>query len=85
MKTYTFPWHCEAASGELQLDISPKEIELIKAAYRDAFDRLEDSDSLVKIRRRALKQLPFYERGAKQDIRIYFPEEIKKEVDKEDE
>ena len=42
MKTYTFPWQCDAAFGELEPEISKKEVSLIKKAYRDAFSYLEE-------------------------------------------
>ena len=83
MKTYTFPWSCDAAYGDLELAISKNEVELIKKAYRDAFDMLSDVSYLSKLQKRAVKQLDFYEPDLDQDIRILFPEEITKEVDDE--
>ena len=84
MKTYTFKWQCDEAWGELELDISKEEVELIKEAYRDAFSYLEERSELDDIRERAVQELDFYEPGLEQDIRIYFPEEITDEVDEED-
>ena len=84
MKTYTFNWQCDEAWGELELELSKKEVELIKEAYRDAFSYLEERDELDGIRERAVQELDFYEPDLEQDIRIYFPEEITEEVDEED-
>lgn len=83
MKTYTFPWQCDEAYGELELEISAKEVKLIKAAYREAFECLEDDSDLDDLRARAVQELDFYDPDEDQDIRIYFPEEITDEVDEE--
>lgn len=84
MKTYTFPWSCDACYGTLELEISEEEVELIKEAYRNAFDQLGDDSDLDNVLERALEQLDFYEPDLDQDIRIYFPEEITEEVDEEE-
>lgn len=83
MKNYVFPWSCDEAYGELELEISNEEIELIKDAYRNAFACLEEVSDLDGIRGRAIEALDFYDPDAGQDIRIYFPEEITEEVDEE--
>ena len=83
MKTYTFPWQCDESYGELELEISKKEVNLIKSAYRDAFEYLEEVSDLDDLRERAVQQLDFYDPDEEQDIRIYFPEEITEEVDDE--
>ncbi|MBR3538698.1 MAG: hypothetical protein IKN79_06465 [Eubacterium sp.] len=82
---YTFCWQCDGASGELELELTDEEVELIKDAYRDAFAYLEECSDLDEIRERAVQQLDFYDPELEQDIRIYFPEVIIKEVDEEDE
>ena len=84
MKIYTFPWQCDEAYGELELEITEDEVELIKEAYLDGFGALEESDTLDDIRERAVMCLDFYDPDAGQDIRIYFPEEITDEVDEEE-
>ena len=83
MKTYTFPWQCDESYGDLELEISKKEVNLIKSAYRDAFECLEEVSDLDDLRERAVQQLDFYDPDEEQDIRIYFPEEITEEVDDE--
>lgn len=83
MKTYTFTWSCDEASGEFDLAISKHEVEMIKDAYRDAFLYLEECADLDDLRERAVQELDFYDPDADQDIRIYFPEEITDEVDEE--
>ena len=85
MKTYTFEWQCEAAYGEIELEISEDEVEMIKDAYRDAFVSLEEVGDLDELWERAVQELDFYDPEAGQDIRIFFPEEITNEVDEEDE
>ena len=84
MKTYTFPWQCDEAWGEIELEISEEEVDLIKEAYRNAFNCLEEDSDLDGIRDRAVRLLDFYEPDLEQDIRIYFPEEITEEVDDEE-
>ena len=84
MKTYTFSWQCDEAWGEIELEISDEEVDLIKEAYRDAFDCLEDTSDLDDLRDRAVHELDFYDPDLDQDIRIYFPEEITEEVDEEE-
>ncbi len=84
MKSYTFPWSCDEAYGELELEISQEEVELIKQAYRDAFICLEEVSDLDSVRARAVEELDFYEPDLEQDIRIYFPEEITNLVDEEE-
>lgn len=83
MKTYTFPYSCDEWQDEIDVEISGKEVELIKKAYRDAFTYLGECASLNKLNNRIIKGLDFYEPDADQDIRIYFPEEITEEVDDE--
>ena len=85
MRTFVFQWQCDEAWGEIELDISDEEIEMIKDAHRDAFDCLEDCSEFDDLRERALQLLGFYEPDLEQDIRIYFPEEITDEADEEDE
>ena len=84
MKTYTFSWQCDEAWGEIELEISDEEVDLIKEAYRDAFDCLEDTSDLDDLRDRAVQELDFYDPDLDQDIRIYFPKEITEEVDEEE-
>ena len=84
MKTYTFSWQCDEAWGEIELEISDEEVDLIKEAYRDGFDCLEDTSDLDDLRDRAVQELDFYDPDLDQDIRIYFPEEITEEVDEEE-
>jgi len=84
MKTYTFPWSCDEVYGEIELEISKKEVSLIKEAYRDAFAYLEEVSDLDDLRDRAVKEIDIYDPDEGQDIRIYFPEEITDEVDEED-
>lgn len=84
MKTYIFPWQCDEAFGELELEISKEEVEMIEESYRNGFGALEDDSDLDEIRDRALDQLDFYDPDADQDIRIYFPEEITEKIDEED-
>ena len=84
MSVYTFGWQCDEAWGKLNLELSDEEVELIKEAYRDAFSYLEERSELDDIRERAVEKLDFYDPELDQDVRIYFPEVITKEVDKED-
>ena len=84
MSVYTFRWQCDEAWGKLNLELSDEEVELIKEAYRDAFSYLEERSELDDIRERAVEKLDFYDPELDQDVRIYFPEVITKEVDKED-
>lgn len=84
MKTYTFTWLCDEASGEFDLELSKKEVNLIKQAYRDAFEYLEEVSDLDDLRERAVKEIDYYEPDLDQDIRIFFPEEITEEVDEEE-
>jgi len=83
MASYIFPYSCDEFSDELEMNISKKDVELIKEAYRNGFETLSDSDDLEKLQKKALKQLDFYEPDLDQDIRVYFPEEITEEVDEE--
>lgn len=85
MRTCEFWWLCDAVWGEIELEISDEEVEMIKEAHRDAFDCLEDCSEFDALRERALQLLDFYEPDLGQDIRIYFPEEIMDEADEEDE
>ncbi len=84
MKNYTFSWQCDEAWGEVELELTDKEVDIIKSAYRDAFLYLEEVSDLDELRERAVQELDFYDPGAEQDIRIYFPEEITDEVDEEE-
>jgi hypothetical protein len=83
MKTYTFPWQCDEAWGEIEMEVTDEEIELMKDAYRDSFECLEDEIYLADLRERTVSRLSFYDPAAGQDIRIYFPDEITEEVDDE--
>lgn len=83
MKTYTFPWQCDEIYGDIELEITDEEVELIKAAHRDAFVCLEEVSDLDDLRDRAVQELDFYDPEADQDIRIFFPEEIENEADEE--
>ena len=84
MEYYTFKWQCDEAFGEVEIEISDDEVELIKEAYRDAFEQLEDDSDLDELRKRVLESLDFYDSELEQDIRIYFPEKITEEVDDEE-
>lgn len=84
MKTYTFIWQCDDVWGEFDLEISEEELEWIREAYRDGFEKLEDSMDLEDLQERALKSLNFCDPNAGQDIRIYFPNEITDEMDEEE-
>ncbi len=65
------------------MEISSKEAKLIKQAYRDAFEYLEEVSDLDDLRERAVQEIDIYDPDEDQDIRIYFPEEITEEVDDE--
>ena len=84
MKAYTFPWQCDEVYGDIELLISKDEVEMIKAAYRDAFECLEEVSDLDDIRERAVQLIDIYDPDEDQDIRIFFPEEITEEVDEEE-
>ena len=83
MKSYTFMWWCDAAHGTIDMTLTDAELALVKKAFRDGFDQLEDTDYLKDIRERAVRKLYFYDPYADQDIRFYVPEEIRNEVYKE--
>lgn len=47
MKNYTFSWQCDEAWGEVELELTDKEVDIIKSAYRDAFLYLEEVSDLL--------------------------------------
>lgn len=83
MKTYTFIWTCDAARGEIEMDLSDEEVELIREAYENGFEELADDTDLEDILERALSKIGFYDPDLGQDIRVYFPEEITETDDEE--
>lgn len=83
MEKYTFPYSCDVWQDTIDVFISKNDVELIKQAYRDHFTYLGERASLNKLNNRITRSLGFYDPGADQDIRIYFPKEITKEVDAE--
>lgn len=88
MKSYEFPYSCDEWRGSIEFEISKKEVNLIKAAYRNAFDCLEDDSDLDALREKVLDAIAdetSLDNIEDLDIRIYFPEEITDEVDEEDE
>ena len=88
MKTYEFPYSCDEWYGSIDFEISKKEIQLIKTAYRNAFSCLEEDSDLDVLREKILEAIvdeTSLDNAEDLDIRIGFPEEITDEVDEEDE
>lgn len=84
MKTYTFPYFCDAYTDSIDVQISDEEVELIKEALRNAFEYLSDESDLDSLRERIMKELRnHFDDADDLDIRICFPEVLYDEVGEE--
>ena len=84
MKTYTFPYLCDAYSDSIDVQISDEEVELIKEALRNAFENLSDEPDLDDLRERIMAELRNnFDNADDLDIRIGFPEVLYDEVGEE--
>ena len=84
MKTYTFPYFCDAYTDSIDVQISDEEVELIKEALRNAFEYLSDESDLDGLRERIMADLrKQFDNADDLDIRICFPEVLYDEVGEE--
>ena len=84
MKTYTFPYLCDAYTDSIDFEITDEEVELIKEALRNAFEYLSDEPDLDGLRERIMDELRNrFDNADDLDIRICFPEVLYDEVGEE--
>ena len=61
--TYTFRFYSDEVEGTISETLSTEEEDLIRAAVRKYYDKLEDDMDLRKLRKRILAKIADYELG----------------------